>query len=91
MKVSVIIALGIGLLLAACNSPDPSLVVHKNVVYVPPASLFNCPLTPLPQTFASNQQIAQTLNSAYGNNVVCHNNINALRNDLNNQKKIFSK
>ena len=78
-----------GLALAGCDAPDPALVVHKNVVHVPPAALFNCPLTPLPQSFSSNQEVAQTLNSTYGNNVVCHNNMNALRNDLNAQAKAF--
>ena len=90
-KISVTIALAFGLLLAACNPPDPALVVHKNVIHVPPASLFNCPLSPLPQTFVSNQQVAQTLNTTYGNNVVCHNNMNALRNDIQGQAKAFSK
>lgn len=90
-KIGMGIALFFGLFLSACATPTPSLVVHKNVVYVPPASLFNCPLTPLPQAFSSNQQVAQTLNSTYGNNVVCHNNMNALQNDLNNQKKVFSR
>ena len=85
------VLLAFGLLLAGCDAPDPALVVHKNVVHVPPAALFNCPLTPLPQTFSSNQQVAQTLNSTYGNNKICHNNIIALQNDLNNQKKVFSK
>lgn len=91
-KVSVIIALAIGLMLSGCAGElNPTLVSHKNVVYIPPASLFNCPLSPLPSSFSSNAQVAQTLNTTYGNNVTCHNNIAALRNDLNNQKKVFSK
>jgi hypothetical protein len=84
-------AIGVAFMLSACNPPDPALVVHKNVVHVPPAALFNCPLSPLPQTFTSNQQVAQTLNSTYGNNVVCHDNMNALRSDLNQQQKVFAR
>jgi len=88
----VLIAIGLSVLLAGCGGDlDPTLVSHKNVVYVPPAALFNCPVTPLPQTFTTNAQVAQTLNTTYGNNVTCRNNMNALRNDLNNQKKVFGK
>jgi hypothetical protein len=89
MKYSMIAALALSLAVSSCATTNPSLIVHKNVVYVPPSSLFNCPLTSLPSTFTSNQQVAQTLNTAYGNNVVCHNNIKALQRDLNNQKKVF--
>lgn len=78
-----------GLMLAGCAEPNPALVVHKNVVHVPPAALFYCPVSTLPQSFTSNAQVAQALNTTYGNNVVCHNNMNALRSDLNSQAKAF--
>jgi hypothetical protein len=91
-KIGMAIALVAGLMLSGCGGDlDPTLVSHKNVVYVPPASLFNCPLTPLPATFSSNAQVAATLNTTYGNNATCHNNMAALQHDLNNQKKVFSK
>lgn len=77
--------------LGGCATVSPELISHKNVVYVPPASLFNCPLTTLPQTFTTNSDVARTLNSTYTNNVTCHNNMNTLRNDLLNQKKVFGK
>ena len=85
-----IVLLGIfGLTLAGCNTMNPTLVTTKNVVYVPPSSLFNCPLAPLPQSFSSDVQVAQTLNTTYGNNRICHNNMQSLHNDLLNQKKTF--
>ena len=91
-KIGMAIAFVAGLLLSGCGGDlDPTLVSHKNVVYVPPASLFNCPLASLPPSFSTNDQVAQTLNSTYGNNVTCHNNMAALQHDINNQTKVFSK
>ena len=87
----VLIIIGMALLSGCAGTIDPALVSHKNVVYVPPAALFNCPLTPLPQTFTTNAQVAQTLNTTYGNNVICHNNIQAVHSDLLNQQKVFNK
>jgi hypothetical protein len=90
--VLIAIVLGLGTLLSGCGGDlDPTLVSHKNVVYVPPASLFNCPLTALPKSFTTNAQVAQTLNTTYGNNVTCRNNMKALQSDLTNQKKVFGK
>ena len=89
MKFVMIAILVLGL--SGCATPTPTLISHKNVVYVPPASMFNCPLTKLPSSFSSTQQVAQTLNTTYGNNVICHNNIQAVHSDLLNQQKVFNK
>jgi hypothetical protein len=85
------VMMALGFMVSGCNSiPNATLVANHNVVYVPPASAFNCPLAPLPQSFATNSDVARTLNTTYGNNVTCHNNMNALHNDLLNQKKVFN-
>lgn len=83
-------AILLALFLSGCGGDlDPTLVSHKNVVYVPPAKLFYCPVSTLPDQFRSNKEVATLLAQTYGNNVECHNNINAIHRDLLNQQKIF--
>jgi hypothetical protein len=79
-----------GLFLCGCNQDlNPSIITTKNVVHMPPAKFFNCPLVTLPNSFNSDQDVARTLGTAVGNNIVCHNNMGAIKSDLLNQQKIY--
>ena len=89
----VTLAFGAMMLLAGCagDGATPDLIAVKNTVHMPPARFFNCPLVPLPAKFASDNDVASTLAVTYGNNVTCHNNMNAIHQDLQNQTKVYSK
>lgn len=86
-----ILAFGAMMLLAGCagDGATPDLIAVKNTVHMPPARFFNCPLAALPAKFNSDRDVASTLATTYGNNVTCHNNMNAIQQDLQNQAQVY--
>lgn len=85
----IVAALGAGLLLSACASPEPVVVTStKYRVVVPEESMFACDTVsrfPEPRTL-TDLQVARLLVELHQNNVRCRNSMQAIRHFLEDAK-----
>lgn len=85
----IVAALGAGLLLSACASPDPVVVTStKYRVVVPEESMFACDtVSRFPESRTlTDLQVARLLVELHQNNVRCRNSMQAIRHFLEDAK-----
>lgn len=85
MKALAIIPLA--LLLAGCNTTQPTVVQTKLEVVLPESSLYNCPVSRYPDyKKLTDEQVARLLIQLHKNNVTCRNSLNAIKQFLEESK-----
>ena len=77
----------IGLLSGCAASPD--LIANKLHVALPPDSMYDCSVTPLPNNFVNHNDVAEFMVRSHGNNVKCKNSLNSVKSFLDNEKKVI--
>ena len=88
-KIFLAFTLAFTLALAGCQTTQPTIIVHKNVVILPDNSMYNCPILskfPDPKTL-KDSEVAKLIVTLYKNNTVCRHSIDAIKKYLEDSKQ----
>jgi hypothetical protein len=87
--VTLIVALITAVLLTGCTGGNVLVKEQRNVVTMPPASLFDCPgLPPIPETYTQ-KDVADLLLKYYERGEICKRNLEAVKKYLETARDIL--
>jgi len=87
--VTLIVALITAVLLTGCSGGSVLVKEQRNVVAMPPASLFDCPgLPPIPETYTQ-KDVADLLLKYYERGEICKRNLEAVERYLDQARDIL--
>jgi len=87
--VTLIVALITAVLLTGCGGGSVLVKEQRNVVAMPPASLFDCPgLPPIPETYTQ-KDVADLLLKYYERGEICKRNLEAVERYLDQARDIL--
>lgn len=85
----IVAALAMTVLLAGCTGGNVLVKEQRNVVTMPPASLFDCPgLPPIPEEYTQ-KDVADLLLKYYERGEICKRNLEAVKNYLEQARDIL--
>jgi len=87
----VILIILFSLVVIGCASTTQPIPVQQHTVLIPPANYFQCEVVELPRNTRTitDLDVARLITRLYRENVVCANNIKAIKEFLENSSKIL--
>ena len=87
-KIPLILSL---LILIGCANNSQPISVQRHIVLIPPANYFQCEIIELPKNTRTitDLDVAKLITRLYRENVICANNMKAIKEFLENSNKIL--